>query len=144
MGNCEKCNKSVYEKSLIFINDKFICLQCDDEHEEIIEFNHNKKFIDLLNEKINLLDNVENKYFHYLGGNFGVHVIFLENRTLFFYNDITEKENLFILHEKATEQSAINLIENELIFLESYPFISVHNIKTFNFTKLNTLTNGRD
>ena len=91
MGNCEICNKKVYEKSLIFINDKFICLNCDDNHE--IEFNHNKKFIDLLNEKINLLDNIENKYFHYLGGNFGVHVIFLKNRTLFFYNDITDIPN---------------------------------------------------
>ena len=37
MGNCEKCNKKVYEKSLIFINDKFICLQCDDEHEETLK-----------------------------------------------------------------------------------------------------------
>ena len=89
MGNCEICNKSVHERNLIFIDDKFICLQCDDNHEkdcyeEIVKFNHNKKFIDVLNEKINLLDNVENKYFHYLSGNFGVHVIFLKNRTLFF------------------------------------------------------------
>ena len=32
MGNCEICNKSVYEKSLILIDGKFICLNCDDNH----------------------------------------------------------------------------------------------------------------
>tara|TARA_R100000700_G_scaffold35979_1_gene44900 strand:+ start:104 stop:445 length:342 start_codon:yes stop_codon:yes gene_type:complete len=109
----------------------------------IINFKHNKKFIDLLNKKVNLLNNVQNKYFYYLSGNFGIHIIFLKNRTLFFYNDITEKENLFILHEKTDEKTAINLIENELIFLESYPFISIHNIKTFDFIKLNNLNNGK-
>ena len=34
MVNCDICEKLVYEKSLIFTDDKFICLQCDDNENE--------------------------------------------------------------------------------------------------------------
>ena len=129
MGNCEICNKSVHEKSLILIDDKFICLNCDDNHEKTFNY--------LYNEKLNLLDNIEKTYYKNLGGNFGVHVVFLKNKTLFFYNDIMELSNLFIMHRKITVKESDNLIENELIFNENYPFISEHNIRNFNFQQLN-------
>ena len=34
MGKCDLCEKLVYERNLIFIDDKFICLQCDDNEEK--------------------------------------------------------------------------------------------------------------
>ena len=32
-SSCDMCNKFVHERSLLYVDDKFICLQCDDNHD---------------------------------------------------------------------------------------------------------------